>query len=121
MRKTWLLFSQAVTVALAVLFVVATLKPEWLPQRAARRPSAARRPPWSSSRPPVRADGAAGRRCGHELRAAAKRAAPAVVSITASRAPARTPRSDDPMFRFFFGDRRAQLPSKSARSASARA
>ena len=30
MRKTWLIFSQAVTVALAVLFVVATLKPEWL-------------------------------------------------------------------------------------------
>ena len=30
MRKTWLLFSQAVTVAVAVLFVVATLKPEWV-------------------------------------------------------------------------------------------
>ena len=30
MRRTWLIFSQAVTVALAVLFVVATLKPEWL-------------------------------------------------------------------------------------------
>ena len=31
LRKTWLLFSQAVTVALAMLFVVMTLKPEWLP------------------------------------------------------------------------------------------
>jgi hypothetical protein len=30
MRRTWLIFSQAVTVAVAVLFVVATLKPEWL-------------------------------------------------------------------------------------------
>jgi serine protease DegQ len=30
MRKTWLIFSQAVTVALAVLFVVATLKPDWI-------------------------------------------------------------------------------------------
>ena len=30
MRRTWLIFSQAVTVALAVLFVLATLKPEWL-------------------------------------------------------------------------------------------
>jgi hypothetical protein len=28
MRRTWLIFSQAVTVAVAVLFVVATLKPE---------------------------------------------------------------------------------------------
>ena len=33
MRRTWLIFSQAVTVALAVLFVVATLKPEWLQER----------------------------------------------------------------------------------------
>ena len=30
MRKLWLVFSQAVTVALAVLFVVNTLKPQWL-------------------------------------------------------------------------------------------
>lgn len=30
MRKTWLIFSQAVTVAVAVLFVVSTLKPQWL-------------------------------------------------------------------------------------------
>ena len=29
-RNTWLLFAQAVTVALALLFVVATLKPGWL-------------------------------------------------------------------------------------------
>ena len=35
MRRTWLIFSQAVTVAVAVLFVVATLKPEWLPRGAA--------------------------------------------------------------------------------------
>ena len=35
MRKTWLIFSQAVTVAVAVLFVVATLEPDWL--RAANR------------------------------------------------------------------------------------
>ena len=30
-RRTWLVFSQAVTVAVAMLFVVLTLKPEWLP------------------------------------------------------------------------------------------
>ncbi|MCB1838500.1 MAG: hypothetical protein KDH99_12870, partial [Alcanivoracaceae bacterium] len=30
MRKTWLLFSQAVTVTVAALFVLATLKPQWL-------------------------------------------------------------------------------------------
>ena len=30
MRKAWLLFSQTVTVAVALLFVLATLKPQWL-------------------------------------------------------------------------------------------
>ena len=29
MRKYWLLFSQAVTVGLAALFIVTTLKPDW--------------------------------------------------------------------------------------------
>ncbi|HSD59684.1 MAG TPA: 2-alkenal reductase, partial [Burkholderiales bacterium] len=31
MRKLWLIFSQAATVALAVLFVVSTLRPDLLP------------------------------------------------------------------------------------------
>jgi serine protease DegQ len=30
MRRLWLIFAQTVTVGLAVLFVVSTLKPEWL-------------------------------------------------------------------------------------------
>src|SRR3989338_5904189 len=34
MRKHWLLFTQAVTVALALLFIVQTLKPELLPSVA---------------------------------------------------------------------------------------
>ena len=33
MRKAWLLFSQTVTVAVAILFVVSTLQPTWLPWR----------------------------------------------------------------------------------------
>nr|MBA2674660.1 2-alkenal reductase [Ramlibacter sp.] len=35
MRRTWLVFSQAVTILLAAYFVVGTLKPDWL----GRRPS----------------------------------------------------------------------------------
>ena len=31
MRRLWLTFSQAVTVAVAVVFVLATFKPDWLP------------------------------------------------------------------------------------------
>jgi serine protease DegQ len=38
-------------------------------------------------------------------RVAAQRAAPAVVSIVASKAPQRHPSADDPWFRFFFGER----------------
>jgi Do/DeqQ family serine protease len=96
MRRTWLIFSQAVTVAVAVLFVVATLKPEWL-DRARPLPavvSVATVPP----SPP-------GSVSGIGWAAAAKRAAPAVVSITASKAAPRDLPQDDPFFRHFFGDR----------------
>ena len=30
LKRLWLIFAQAVTVALAALFVIATLKPQWL-------------------------------------------------------------------------------------------
>jgi hypothetical protein len=33
MRRLWLIFAQTVTVGLAILFVVSTLKPEWLGKR----------------------------------------------------------------------------------------
>jgi serine protease DegQ len=104
MRKTWLIFSQAVTVALAVLFVVATLKPEWLkngnypaslPAVVSRAPSV---PGASATSAPV------AQVASSSYSAAAKRAAPAVVSITASKAPPRSARGEDPWSRFFFGD-----------------
>jgi serine protease DegQ len=101
MRKTWLLFSQAVTVVVAMLFVVATLKPQWLTRGAASPVvTIASAPVQPSHAAAVLAGGAA-----TSYSAAAKLAAPAVVSITASKAPVRNPRSDDPMFQFFFGDR----------------
>ena len=117
--QTWLIFSQAVTVAVAVLFVVATLKPEWL-QRA---PGVAALPPASSISRRRR------RRCG----SVAPRRAPATATARPPSAPrrrssasprarrrARSPHADDPWFRFFFGDRGA--PAAGARrSASARA
>ena len=117
MRRTWLLFSQTVTVAVALLFVVSTLKPEWLPQRGAPVASSsipgsapasapAVAAPVAPSLPPAAVGGGV---TAASYSAAAKRASPSVVSITASRAPPRTPRTDDPMFRFFFGDRSRQL------------
>jgi serine protease DegQ len=102
MRKTWLLFSQAVTVAVAVLFVVATLKPDWVQRRGALSGPGVVSITSSPAQPlpAVLAGGAV-----TSYSAAAKRASPSVVSITASKAPARSPRSEDPLFQFFFGDR----------------
>ena len=108
MRKTWLLFSQTVTVAVAVLFVVATLKPEWVRRGAAASPSfVSINAPTGASPASMNAGTAV-----TSYRAAAKRASPAVVSITASKAPERNPRADDPVFQFFFGDRSRQAQSE---------
>jgi serine protease DegQ len=79
MRKTWLLFSQAVTVALALLFVVATLKPEWVQRKAASAGTTAVSPSVSlSPAQPLPAPIAGAAVTSYS--AAAKRASPAVVS-----------------------------------------
>ena len=97
MRKHWLLFSQAVTIALAILFIIHTLKPELLPTAArsgvvtlyeSTTPNAIIKPASTG------------------LSIAAKKAMPAVVNIFTStriKTPA-NPFRDDPRFRFFFGD-----------------
>ncbi len=101
MRKTWLIFSQAVTVAVAVLFVVATLKPDWLKRGASgpALPSIV-----SISEAPADRPLAGGGEAVNSYANAAKRATPAVVSITASKAPPKNAQSNDPWFKFFFGD-----------------
>jgi len=100
MRRIWLLFSQAVTVALAALFVVTTLKPDWLNNRGRALP-----PPTivQVRQAPAAAPGPVGAEPS-SYRAAAQRATPAIVSIVASKM-VRNPHADDPRFRFFFGDR----------------
>jgi len=109
MRRTWLIFSQAVTVAVAVLFVVATLKPEWLRSGAALAPPGlVTLPAPLPSTTPAASPGPGGSFNGYA--AAARRATPAVVSVTARKPPLRLP-SNDPWFRFFFGDR-AQQPQQ---------
>ena len=105
MRKTWLIFSQAVTVAVAVLFVVATLKPEWL----ARRPAPVAPAVASAVAPPAVQAVALSGAAVTSYSGAAKRATPAVVSITASKSPARNPNANDPWFQFFFGERARQM------------
>lgn len=108
MRKFWSLFSQTVTVLLAVYFVVATLKPEWL-NRTARATSGhgvvslLESVSTSSTAAPTPAPGS--------LAAAAKRASAAVVSINTSKNVRANPKSSDPWFKFFFGD---QAPNSAA-------
>ena len=107
MRRLWLIFSQAATVALACLFVVATLKPEWLTRdgqplaglmtQVVSLRSAAPAPGRASGNGPAQGFGT--------LADAASLAAPAVVSVTTSRARIRNPHADDPSLAPFFGDR----------------
>jgi serine protease DegQ len=96
MRRYWLVFSQAVTVLLAAYFVVATLKPQWLDRPGTLGStgiSLIQAPPAALSAAPA-----------GSFRVAAQRASAAVVSINTSKAPERNPQSEDPWFRFFFGD-----------------
>ncbi len=110
MRKTWLIFSQAVTVAVAVLFVVSTLKPEWVKRGAALpAPSVVS---INSVAPPVSLPTtslpATNSSVPQSYSSAAKRASPAVVSITASKVTARNPHANDPNFRRYFGQQDRQ-------------
>ncbi|CAH0349086.1 S1C family serine protease [Aquabacterium sp. CECT 9606] len=111
MRKLWMIFSQAVTVLVAVLFVVTTLKPQWVQSM-----------PWRTNQPatvitaPVAATRPAGGLSGTPMLSfsdAAKRAAPAVVSVlTSSKAASRRgSRQNDPWFRYFFGEQGSQPQS----------
>jgi serine protease DegQ len=84
MRKLWLLFAQAVTIALAVVVVLAAWKPQWWGSMRAREIATAPAPAPLAARadtaPPL-ARGVAS----NSFARAVRRAAPAVVSITASK------------------------------------
>ncbi len=96
MKRLWLLFSQTATVLLAAYFVVATLKPAWLGKPGAGVGTLAylEAPAAANALPPA-----------NSFRAAAQKASPAVVSINTSKATKADPRSADPWFKFFFGER----------------
>ena len=96
MKRTWLLFSQTVTVLVAMYFVAATLKPEWVHRgRAVAGISVIEAPASTAPRGATKAG---------SFSAAAKAASPAVVSINTSKAAVKNPHGDDPWFKFFFGD-----------------
>jgi serine protease DegQ len=103
LRRFWLLFAQAVTVLLALMFIIATLKPQWLQRqgqfgRQLAEPIVALR------------EVAPGISNGHAETSyadAAQKAMPAVVNVFSSKDGSLPPdpRAKDPLFRYFFGDR----------------
>ncbi|MBN8776491.1 S1C family serine protease [Thiomonas arsenitoxydans] len=101
MRRLWLLFSQTVTIALAALFVVSTLKPEWV--RFGTPDSTLANAPAVVTIQDAPAAPTAAPAAG-SYSAAALKAMPAVVSITTSKAPRRLP-GRDPWLRQFQGSR----------------
>jgi Do/DeqQ family serine protease len=107
MRNVWLIFAQAATVAVGVLFVLTTLKPEWLGRSASGPQVVELRQATSSAGLPGRAT---------SYNDAVRKAVPAVVNIFTSKEikSQRHPFLDDPLFRHFFGDRLEEEPQRAA-------
>ena len=106
MHRLWLIFAQTVTICVAALFVVKTLKPEWLAAWPGNWPAAFSEPAevvTIKSAP----DAAPAARAASSYADAAKRALPAVVHVFTSQQvkAQRHPFLNDPLFRHFFGDR----------------
>ncbi|MGE5027285.1 MAG: Do family serine endopeptidase [Betaproteobacteria bacterium] len=105
MRRLWLIFAQAATISLAVLFVIATLKPELLPWQGGSVVTTLQEAPTGAG---VLKSGS--------FSVAARKAMPTVVNIfTSKEIPApRNPFMDDPLFRRFFGDRSDGEPQRAS-------
>lgn len=100
MRRFWLIFAQTVTVGVATLFVVQTLKPEWLDRSFASR-SVLVRNTLNETSEEIPASSVT------SFRSAAVKAVPSVVHIFTRQETrqSRSPFLNDPLFRHFFGDR----------------
>ena len=105
MKRQWLLFSQVVTVLVAIWFVVMTLKPEWIHQRSSVATNGVTLIEAAPNASGVAMPGS--------YSPAAKLASPAVVSIATMQANApANPLQNDPWFRFFYGDREDEAPQQ---------
>jgi serine protease DegQ len=109
MRRLWLIFAQAATVALGVLFVLVTLKPEWLGRTTGGAQVVELTQAVST--------GSSGAPRVASYSDAVRRATPAVVNIFTSKEVKNPqhPFLNDPLFRHFFGDR---LDAESQRASS---
>jgi serine protease DegS/serine protease DegQ len=110
MHRLWLIFAQAVTVAVGVLFAIGALEPEWIrgaPPRAVVTILQAAEP----GREAAAASDAHG-----SYAAAARRSMPAVVHVFTTKGARSTRGSlrNDPIFRHFFGERDDPPPQHAA-------
>lgn len=101
MQRLWLLFAQTVTIGLAIWFIVASLKPQWIAEIGRQAPNV------SIAEAPVPMKQAViSQPMQGSYRTAADRAMPSVVNIYTSKdtQQPRNPLMNDPFFRKFFGD-----------------
>ena len=111
MRKLWLLFAQAVTIAFAVVAVLAAWKPQWWASARLREltPASAPALPARVAAPAEAPALASHASASNSFAAAVRRAAPAVVSITASKSTLRKPPAGGaPIWPFNSGRNQAQ-------------
>lgn len=102
LRRFWLFFAQAVTVLLALMFIIATLKPQWLQHQGQLGKQLAE--PIVALREV--APGIGGGPAQGSYADAAQKAMPAVVNVFSSKDGSLPPdpRQNDPLFRYFFGN-----------------
>jgi serine protease DegQ len=105
LRRFWLLFAQAVTVLLALMFIIATLKPQWLQRQGQFGKQLAE--PIVALREVAPGIGSGSGAAQGSYADAAHKAMPAVVNVFSSKDGSLPPdpRAKDPLFRYFFGDK----------------
>ena len=113
LRKFWLLFAQACTLCVAVLFVVATLRPDLLPRLAGKGSNSS----VVLVRETVGAPPGTANVIAASYAEAAKKAMPSVVNIYTSKdVGPRNPLGEDDMLRRYFPDLARRMPQQRARS-----
>jgi serine protease DegQ len=103
LRRFWLFFAQAVTVLLALMFIIATLKPQWLQRQGQFGKQLAE--PIVALREVAPGIGSGPAQASYAD--AAQKASPAVVNVFSSKDGSLPPdpRAKDPLFRYFFGNK----------------
>ena len=116
MRRLWLIFAQACTICLALLFVVTTLKPEWISRAGALGSVVVvqeQQVPATIVPVSINSSGAGPRQQGTSYAEAVKRAIPSVVNLYSSKEMRpRHPMLSDPLLRRFFGQQPDPGPQK---------